>query len=316
MSRYRPAAVLGAATSLICGLLLVAAPASAATDRTPPTTPANLRITASTDFSVSLAWNPSTDNSSNFWYCVEHNGGGCLRVDQPRTTLTRARLLPNTTHTFSVFAIDIAGNRSANSNTVRFTTPPDTTPPSPAPTLSVATLFPTRVTLTWPQAVDDTSPQVWTTLLIDGRPVFVDRLGPPSTTVFALTPQTTYTFQASVRDRDGNRVTGPPLAVTTPPKTDENAPTAPANLRASNPGAGEVRLRWDPSLDDTDPQSEIRYEVFQDGDLVASAIVGQTHLVLGCPHLGPTELFVRAADTSGNTSGPSNTVTFNCTQLP
>ena len=124
MSRYRSVGTAGMAAALVCGLLLVAGPASAARDRTPPTTPGNLQITATTATSVSLAWNQSTDNSSNFWYCVQTNGSGCIRVDPPRTTLTRTISLPNTTFAFSVYSIDAAGNRSANSNTVSFTTPP------------------------------------------------------------------------------------------------------------------------------------------------------------------------------------------------
>ena len=72
-------ACLAAGVSL--GLLLPAVPAAAARDRTPPTTPANLRITATTATTISLVWDASTDNSSNFWYCVQTNGGGCIRVN-------------------------------------------------------------------------------------------------------------------------------------------------------------------------------------------------------------------------------------------
>jgi hypothetical protein len=63
------------------------------TDRTPPTTPTNLRITASSATSVSLAWNPSTDASS-FWYIVQQNGSSGFRVDPPKTTFTRTKLAP------------------------------------------------------------------------------------------------------------------------------------------------------------------------------------------------------------------------------
>jgi chitodextrinase len=311
-ARYRWVGALGAA-ALVGALLLVAAPASAARDRTAPTTPGNLRITATTSTSVSLAWNRSTDNSSNFWYCVQSNGGGCLRVDPPKTTLTRTRLLPSQTHTFSVYAVDAAGNRSANSNTVSFTTPPDTTPPNPAPTISVTKLFPTRVVLAWPQAVDNVSPQVWTTLLVNGTPEFVDRLGPPTATLWTLTPSTTYEFQVTVRDASGNVVTGPPLVVTTPAATDVQAPTAPTNLRATSASAApEIWLAWSPSTDDTDPQTEIRYEISLDGALEESGVIGHADAVVYCVSEGPTEIVVRAVDTSGNPSGPSNTVNFEC----
>ena len=50
-----------AALALIIGTLAIAAPAGAARDRRAPTTPANMRITAATTTSVSLAWDASTD---------------------------------------------------------------------------------------------------------------------------------------------------------------------------------------------------------------------------------------------------------------
>ncbi len=311
VASYRLVGALSAA-ALVGALLFVAAPASAARDRKAPTAPSNLRITASTSTSVSLAWKASTD-SSNFWYCVQSNGGGCIRVNPPHKALTRTGLLPGRTHTFSVYAIDAAGNRSADSNTVSFTTPSDTTPPSPAPAISVAKLFPTRAVLTWPQAVDSVSPQVWTTLLVNGSPHFVDRLGPPTATLWTLTPSTSYTLQVKVRDASGNVATGPPLVVTTPAATDAQAPTAPTNLRATSASsAPEIWLAWSPSNDDTDPQSEIRYEVFLDGTLEESGVIGHSETVAYCVSEGPTQVVVRAVDTSGNASGPSNTVNFDC----
>ena len=309
VSRYRSVGAVGIAAALVFSLLLVAAPASAARDRTPPTTPTNLRITASTANSVSLAWNASTDNSSNWWYCVQSGGAGCVRVDPPRTTLTRTFSLPATTFTFSVYAVDIAGNRSATSNTVSFTTAPDTTPPSPAPVISVSRLLPTRAVLTWPQPVDDFGGQVWTTFFVNGDVFgYADSLGPPTRTLLTLTPETTYTFQVSVRDKTGNTATGPSLVVTTPAKTDEQAPTAPTGLRASTPDGLDLDLSWNASTDNTDPQSEIRYDVFVDGVLKAVGL--GTRTILSCESTDPVAIVVRAVDTSGNVSGPSNTVVF------
>jgi chitodextrinase len=311
MSRYRSIGALGIAAALACSLLLVAAPApaSAARDRTPPTTPSNLRITASSANRVSLAWNSSTDNSSNFWYCVQTGGDGCVRVDPPRTTQTRTFTLPSTTFTFSVYAVDIAGNRSGNSNTVSFTTAPDTTPPSPAQVISVSRLLPTRAVLTWPQPVDDFGGQVFTTFLVNGSVFgFGDSLGPPTRTLLTLTPETTYTFQVRVRDSSGNTVTGPPLVVSTPVKTDGQAPTAPTGLRASSPDGLDLNLSWTASTDNTDPQSDIRYDVFVDGELAAVGL--GTRTTLSCESADPVAILVRAVDTSGNVSGPSNTVLF------
>jgi hypothetical protein len=42
-------------------------------DRTPPTTPANFRVTEVSPTSVSIAWNPSSDNSGSFFYVLSTN---------------------------------------------------------------------------------------------------------------------------------------------------------------------------------------------------------------------------------------------------
>lgn len=69
---------------LILALVFRASPASAARDRTPPTKPANFRVTAKTAYTITVAWNPSTDNSGNFNY---HLSGayGVTSVVLPKT---------------------------------------------------------------------------------------------------------------------------------------------------------------------------------------------------------------------------------------
>ena len=64
-----------------------------------------------------------------------------------QTTLTRTRLMPGQTYNYSVYAIDIRGHRSGNSNVVTHTTPPDVTPPSPAPTIPTTAVYPTRISV-------------------------------------------------------------------------------------------------------------------------------------------------------------------------
>lgn len=285
------------------------AASAAPKDRVAPTAPSNLVITATTATSVSLAWTASTDNSSNWWYCVQTNGSGCLRVDPPGTTLTRSFLMPDRTHTFSVYAIDFAGNRSANSNTVAYTTPPDTTPPSPAPTLS-ASVYPTRVHVGWTQAKDNTS-QVWYTLYADGSVVVADQIGLNSWTFLDLQPSSTHTYRVTARDAYFNAVESNVLAVTTPPKTDDVAPTAPTNLRFNfRSSSNELWLEWDLSTDNRDPQGEIIYYVYQNGVLTDWAGGGFT--ITYCAEPTDTEVWLTAVDTSGNESEPSNSVFSSC----
>jgi hypothetical protein len=190
--------------------------------------------------------------------------------------------------------------------------PPDTTAPSPPPTLSVTSLSPTRLSLAWPMPIDNVS-QVWTTLLVNGSPYFTDQLGPPSAIVGNLTPATTYALQATVRDAFGNVAEGEVLTVITPAITDTQAPTAPANVRVlSSSYPPDIVLGWDQSTDNSDLQAQIRYEVFLNG-VSGGSVIGVGRSFFSCPAVGPTEIVMKAFDTSGNRSGPSNTPTFDCT---
>lgn len=56
--------------------------------------PTNLRITVSSDTSISLVWDAANGGSATWWYCVVRDGEGCLRVDPPRTTLSLTKLWP------------------------------------------------------------------------------------------------------------------------------------------------------------------------------------------------------------------------------
>lgn len=95
-----------------------------------PTTPGNLRITSSTNNSVSLAWNPSTDNVGVEKYDIFINGVKSFVTSGTSFNcynLTSA----DSGYVFIVKARDAAGNISLPSNSV-FGIPPVNTPPVPA----------------------------------------------------------------------------------------------------------------------------------------------------------------------------------------
>src|SRR6266508_1613022 len=95
-------------------------------DILPPSAPTNLHITGVTSSSISLAWNASTDNVGVVAYRIRE--GDLVRLNPTGTTATVTGLSPNTTHTFTVTALDAAGNESARSNTATGTTSPSTGP--------------------------------------------------------------------------------------------------------------------------------------------------------------------------------------------
>jgi hypothetical protein len=302
------------ATLFALAFVFNAAAAAAPRDRTPPTTPTNLRITASGPTSISLAWDKSTDNSTNWWYCVRVDGQGCYRVNPPQTTFTHPKLWPDRTTNWSVIALDAAGNRSGSSNTVTYTTPPDTTPPSPPPTLSATAVYPARIYLNWTESKDNVS-QVWYTLFKDGSPHGSDLIGSRSALLIHLTPSTTYTFRVEARDYFGNIAESNVLSVTTPAATDTVPPAAPSNLRLSSESSPpEAWLDWDQSTDDTDPQSQILYEVYVNGEFAGESwVIGWDSTITYCRVEGATNtIVVRAVDTSGNASPFSNEILFDC----
>jgi len=67
-------------------------------------------------------------------------------------------------------------------------------------------------------------------------------------------------------------------------------------------------VRWDASTDNIDPQSEIRYDVYFDG--VLGALTLGTRVWASCMSDAPVAIFIRAVDTSGNESDPSDTLIF------
>jgi hypothetical protein len=224
--------------ALAFALALVAVSAAPAKRPPPPppssggggSGPTNLRITSSSDYSLSLAWDAAKGGSANWWYCVLRDGLGCYRVDPPQTTISFSKLWPGRTTTYTVITVDVNGNRSAPSNSVTHTTPPDTTPPSPAPVVSLQNAWPTRIMVSWTLARDELT-QTWHDLYIDGVVHFEAFLTP--WTIFYLDPESTHTFQVKARDYFGNTVESSVLSVTTPPKTDNVAPTPPTNLQFS-----------------------------------------------------------------------------------
>src|SRR5215210_8908362 len=152
---------VGAAVALVLALA-VAGPVAAGKkpppptgDKTPPTTPTNLQATNLGQTSVTLTWNPSTDNSGSVTYSV-YKDGQAFTVPQGQTTYTIDWLSPSRTYSFYVRASDQALNQSGSSNTVTVTTPADTTPPT-APALTGSVRGPSQVSLSWTRSTDDLS---------------------------------------------------------------------------------------------------------------------------------------------------------------
>jgi Fibronectin type III domain len=301
----------GAALAIILALVVVSSVA-AARDRTPPTTPTNLQATNLTQTSVTLTWNPSTDKSGSVTYSV-YKDGQAFTVPQGQTTYTIDWLSPGRTYSFYVTASDSSLNQSGRSNTVTVTTPRDTTPPT-APELTGFVRGPSQVALTWTRSTDDIT---WWTLgyriFANGAPVteHVNWQWERSVFLRHLTPATTYTFTVEANDFNGNTRMSNEVTLTTEPTNDVTPPSPPTNVRiVRDQGCGEVWLGWTQSMDDTDPQYAIEYEIYVNGvlsPLAVSAGVSED-FVYATAH-GDNTFTVKAVDRAGNTSEASSPFT-------
>ena len=229
--------------AIVCSSSLLSAQ-SGGRDRTPPTAPTNLTVTATTEHSVSLAWGPSTDNSGRFSYVI-CCANGTVTVSQAVTSHTIEGLKAGTTYTLRVYAKDAAGNQSKPSNVVTVTLPGQIAAPT-KPVVTLLDVGPTHATLGW-SSTDD-GPTIWYSIFIDGQQVFTLNSKAMTFTCAAvmvptncvpINQATTYTFTVRARDVDGNlSPLSDPVFVTTQPANpdDHTPPTQPANITARRYG--------------------------------------------------------------------------------
>jgi fibronectin type 3 domain-containing protein len=296
-------------------------PASASSaDRKAPTRPANLRSTGNTSWSVSLAWDASTDDSGSLSYRVRDNWGREITVSGTQTSVTwkypaHPPLNAGSSYSFAVYAVDAAGNKSSTSNNVTVALPLDTQAPT-VPAFTVTSLGTRHISLRW-SSTDD-SPFISYTVTKDGVPISsagFTWVSDTSRTFTLLQPGSTYTFTAQARDRYVNVSGGnlsavsPPFSVTTKANdgSDVTAPTAPAPVQAFLYGDGstEMEVSWGASSDDVTPRNVIIYEVYVNGALENTAVGTTQTNAYGV--MGENVVTVVAVDEAGNRSTAGKT---------
>jgi uncharacterized repeat protein (TIGR03806 family) len=186
-----------------------AASASTAGDTTPPTAPANLVASTPTATSVLLTWGASTDTGGSglAGYTVRR-GGADLATGITGTSYTDPTVAGATTYSFSVVALDGAGNASIPSNTVTVTTPtpPDTTPPSVPQNVNASAVTASRIDLTWSASTDNAggSGLAGYRILRGGTQIAQVGAGILAYSDTGLTAATTYSYVVRAFDAAGN----------------------------------------------------------------------------------------------------------------
>ncbi|MEU0405089.1 fibronectin type III domain-containing protein [Streptomyces sp. NPDC006197] len=173
---------------------------AAAEDRTPPTTPTALRVTADGSRAATLRWSPARDDTRVTAYDVYQADTRVHTVPGTATTAHLTGLRPGTAYAFTVRARDAAENSSPDSAPADLTTAPSPgAPPNTAPRDLTATAARGEITLTWTPP-ETGAPVTRHELHLDGR--FA------TTIIWGTTPppgRATYTFP--VQDPPGTRHT-------------------------------------------------------------------------------------------------------------
>jgi hypothetical protein len=333
MNLLRGAALLAAAA--IAAVLAMDGGAAYALTKpaSPPTAPTNLAVTATTYDSVSLSWGASTDGSSPVTYTLvisnptldAESTGKIPDISTTSYDWNSGLVQPGQTYSFTVFAVNKAGQDSADSNTVSTTTPAAPLPAAPQVSVTGTTAW--TVTLT----ISDSLPGggfVGESILVNGQTpqeypgsLYPNQSG--TVTLLGLTAGTTYSVAVTAFNQygqDGGTTTIPATTMTT---TDTTPPSAPSNFSVGDYeqvlgyGCTQQTITWSPSADPNYPQSDLYYEVFVNGvnsidnDILGNQISGGVLSETVFLPVGTDTIDVVAIDPSGLVSPASNSFTGN-----
>ncbi|MBB5873316.1 chitodextrinase [Allocatelliglobosispora scoriae] len=277
-----------------------AAPSPSAPDTTAPQQPVSLVVSGRTTNVITLVWTPAIDDVAVTGYRVQRNG---VQVGAtPTADYADTGLAVKTAYTYTVIAVDAAGNASVPSAAVAGTTlaVPDTAKPTPPTRVRVTGRSTTSIVLNWTAATDDIGVARYQ-VRRDGSQV-----GNVTGTRFTdngLAPGTTHTYSVRAVDAAGN-VSDPSAQVTSATLTapDTAAPSVPGALRATDRTTTTIKLAWNGSVDNVGVTG---YWVYRNGARLLAVDTGaytDTGLAPGTTYAYQ----VRASDGAGNLSAPAS----------
>ncbi|MFE5321461.1 fibronectin type III domain-containing protein [Paenibacillus sp. NPDC056579] len=280
------------------------------TDVTPPTAPTSLIVTDREIESVTLAWGASSDNIGVKGYYIYLNGWKRYEaiVDGSMTSYTVKGIRPNYWHTFTLEAIDYAGNISPMSNSVTVST--DVSPPSFVfSNLTVSNRTEDSISFSWDRATDNIGVTNYD-IFIGGSLVATVDGTTRSYTISGLEPNRTYLLEVKARDAAGNTSSKGPVANVS---TDLTPPTAPI-VKVDSWTGSSITISWTAS---TDNIAAIGYEIFMGSSRVGS-VYGEPlkYTITDLNANTSYTLTVKAIDGAGNYSESSNSVSASTDATP
>lgn len=285
------------ASALVLAAALLAAGSPAYADGTAPATPQRLSVIPGAT-SMSLSWQQPPTGSRARWFQVYESG---TVVARSTTTSTVLDVAFNSTHTYTVTAVDDDGDESPATAPVSahaWTSGmnPECQPPAPL-TITVTDVTASAASASWPRH------PLWNDLELRIGSTSLGRTPLTSVRIGGLAPQTTHSVGLYRYNGCLQRTVPVALGSLTTAPGDAERPAAPSALTVTDRTDSTVRLAW------TAPSPRpARYAVY-DGDTLVARTSSTTATIRRLYHASVHAFTVTALDTDGNESTHTAPVT-------
>jgi chitodextrinase len=274
-------------------------------DTTAPSVPTALTATTRTATSIAFSWTASTDNVGVTSYKIYRAGNQIGTSTTP--SYTDNSLTPNTSYSYTVAAVDAAGNTSAQSTALATSTTPDTTAPSVPSALTVNTRALTSIKFSWTASSDNVA--------VTGYKIYRSgtQIATSSTATYtdtALVPGTSYSYTVAAYDAAGN-TSAQSTALATSTLPDTTAPSVPTNLNSTGQTTTSISLSWTGSTDDV---AVVGYKIYRAGTQIGTSVTA-SYTDSGLTSGASYSYTVAAYDAAGNTSAQSTAKAVSTTSV-
>ncbi|WP_394912250.1 fibronectin type III domain-containing protein [uncultured Robinsoniella sp.] len=271
-------------------------------DTQKPSAPAEVRADDITDTTAMISWTASTDNKGVAGYRIK-NGEVILKDQVTDTQAQLTNLNSGTAYVINVVAYDAAGNES-DPGTVSFTTlgepeNPDTEKPSIPADVKAENITAAAADISWTAATDNIGVAGYKVMKQDT--LLANVTEGTSYSLTGLTPQTAYTIDIIAYDVAGNESDPGSVTFTTLELKDDEAPSAPENVKADPVGQTTAWISWNPSNDNVGVAG---YEVKNGGTILADVTEGTGVEIKDLLRGTQYTISVEAYDAAGNRSEP------------
>ena len=226
-------------------------------DTEAPTAPTEVKATEVTETTAKVTWSEATDNVGVVGYNVYLNETKVNDTLVTGTEYALTELTEATEYAVRVTAVDAAENESARSEAATFTTlkkeePKDTEAPSVPTAVAAADITQTTAKITWAASTDNVGVAGYNVYVNENK-VNDELVTGTEYDLTGLTEETEYTVTVTAVDAEKNESVRSEAVTFTTLKTEEpadtEAPTVPANVKASEITYTKATIAWEASTE-------------------------------------------------------------------